>query len=153
FTGGRTFFGMKRAKADVRAARAGLHAFEEQTLLDTVTQYFNVVRDTATVQINRNNVEVLKRELEASQDRFDVGEITRTDVAQAEARLSLGQTQLTAAEARLVASRSAYASAVGHLPGNLETRPELPSLPDSEATALTMAEKGNPQLRQAIETE
>jgi outer membrane protein len=153
FSGGRTFFGMREAKANVRAAREQLKSFEQQTLLDAVTQYFNVIRDKATVEISRNNVAVLKRELEAAQDRFRVGEITRTDVAQAEARFSLAQTGLTSAEAGLVASRAAYASTVGHMPGVMETTPPIPPLPESEASAQAIAERNNPGLVGAREAE
>jgi TolC family type I secretion outer membrane protein len=153
FSGGRTFFGMRQAKANVRAAREQLKSFEQQTLLDAVTQYFNVIRDKATVEISRNNVAVLKRELEAAQDRFRVGEITRTDVAQAEARYSLSQTGLTSAEATLVASRAAYASTVGHMPGILESMPPIPPLPESEASAQLVAAHNNPELVGAREAE
>lgn len=153
FSGGRTFFGMREAKAGVRAARAQLHSFEQQTLLDAVTQYFNVVRDKASVEISKNNVAVLERELEAAQDRFRVGEITRTDVAQAEARLSLARTGLIAAEAALVASQTGYASGIGHPPGTLEAQPALPPLPESEISAQAIAARNNPTLVAAIETQ
>jgi outer membrane protein len=153
YTGGRTFSGMLQAKANVRAAREQLKSFEQQTLLDAVTQFFNVIRDKATVEISHNNVAVLKRELEAAQDRFRVGEITRTDVAQAEARYSLAQTGLTSAEAALIASRAAYASSVGHIPGVLETKPPIPPLPESEASAQVIAERNNPGLVGAREAE
>jgi outer membrane protein len=144
---------MREAKATVRAARAQLHSFEQQTLLDAVTQYFNVIRDKRTVEISRNNVTVLQRELEAAQDRFRVGEITRTDVAQAEARLSQAQTGLISAEAALVASQTAYASAIGHPPGALEAQPTLPPLPESEISAQAVAARNNPTLMSAVETQ
>lgn len=153
FSGGRTLFGVLQAKAAVRAGRARLHSAEQQTLLSAVQAYFDVTRDQATVDLSKNNVNVLKRQLEAAQDRFRVGEITRTDVAQAEARLSGAETRLTAAEAQLTASRSAYERLIGRAPGTLEAEPALPALPASEEAALETALKRNPQVVGARETE
>lgn len=153
FRGGRTYYGTKRAQALVRAGKANLISVEQQVLLSAVTAYVDVQRDIAVADISRNNVQVLRRQLQASQDRFRVGEITRTDVAQSEARLSRSQSNLIAAEAGLIASRSAFERAVGHRPGDLATRPDLPNLPASEDEALAIALARNPQLLAAREAE
>jgi outer membrane protein len=153
FTGGRTLYGARRAEASVLAGRENLRNAEQQTLLSAVTAYMDVVRDMAVVDLRGKNVEVLQRQLEASQDRFRVGEITRTDVAQSEARLSGSKANLIRAEATLIASRSAYERVVGTAPGSLEPAPPLPALPQSEAEALDLAIAANPALEAARHAE
>lgn len=149
FTGGRTLYGARQAESSVMAGRENLRNVEQDVLLTGVTAYMDVVRDLAVVELRRKNVEVLQRQLEASQDRFRVGEITRTDVAQSEARLSLSESNLIRAEAALTASRAAYERAVGHAPGSLEKAPPLPALPQSEAEAMQFAIAVNPALEAA----
>jgi outer membrane protein len=95
-------------------------------LLDAVSAHMNVVRDQQIIAIRSNNVEVLAEQLRAARDRFEVGEITRTDVAQAEARLSGARAQLSAAQAALAASRAGYARVTGVDPSSLSA-PDLPS--------------------------
>ena len=153
FTGGRTLYGARRAEASVLAGRENLRNTEQQTLLSAVTAYMDVVRDMAVVDLRQKNVEVLQRQLEASQDRFRVGEITRTDVAQSEARLSGSESNLIRAEATLIASRSAYERVVGTAPGSLEPAPPLPAMPQSEAEALDLAIAANPALEAARHAE
>jgi outer membrane protein len=153
FAGGTILAQRRQADAQVRAGRARLHAIEQGVFLDTVTAYMNVVRDEAVVKLNKTNIELLQKQLEAARARFDVGEITRTDVSQAEARLAAGQFQLTAAEANLIASRTFYERTVGEAPGTLEAKPEVPVLPESETVARETAGKGNPQLVAAREAE
>ncbi len=139
------------AKAQIRAGRASLRGVEGGVLLGAVTAYMNVVRDLSTVELSRRQVEVLERERQASQDRFDVGEITRTDVSQAEARLSGARTSLIGAEAQLEASRAAYIRVIGHAPANLQSSPSLPALPKSLEDAITEAMALNPALVAARE--
>lgn len=153
FAGGRILAQRRRADAQVRAERARLVSTEQGVLLDTVTSYMNVVRDDATVKLNQTNVDLLKKQLEAAKARFDVGEITRTDVSQAEARLASGLAQLTAAEANLVVSRTFYQRTVGEMPGTLDAKPAIPALPESEASALDTAKVQNPALVAAREAE
>ncbi|MEQ9519012.1 MAG: TolC family outer membrane protein [Parvibaculum sp.] len=153
FTGGRTLYGARQAEASVMAGRENLRNVEQSTLLDAVTGYMNVMRDLAVVDLRQKNVQVLQRQLEASQDRFSVGEITRTDVAQSEARLSLSQTNLIRAEAALIASRSNYERVIGRAPGTLEPVPPLPALPQSEAEALQLSNSSNPALEAARHAE
>lgn len=149
FRGGRTVSQTRQAKAQVAAGRAQLTSTEQDVLLSAVTAYMDVLRDTATVELNQNNVSVLKRQLEASQDRFDVGEITRTDVAQSEARLSRSESSLIQAQANLINSRATYERVVGSAPGTLQAAPDLPPLPESEDAALATATVNNPTLAAA----
>ena len=149
FAGGRILAQRRQADAQVRAGRARLASAEQSILLDTVTSYMNVVRDDAVVKLNQTNLELLKKQLEESKARFDVGEITRTDVSQAEARLAAGQAQLTNAEANQVVSRTSYQSVVGEMPGTLEINPPAPTMPESEASALEIAVRDNPTLNVA----
>ncbi len=153
FSGGRILAQRRQADAGVRAGRAILHSTEQSVFLDTVTSYMNVVRDEAVLNLNQQNVELLKKQLEAAQARFEVGEITRTDVAQAEARLSAGQASLTAAEASLKASRLFYERTVGEAPGSLDPKPDVPTLPETEEAARTTANEENPTLVAAREAE
>lgn len=149
FAGGRTVNGTDQAEFAVLAGRQALKSVEQATLFNAVQAYMNVIRDQSVVELNRNNVDVLKRQLEATTDRFRVGELTRTDTAQAEARLSLAKSNLTAAEAQLTASRAFYERVVGQMPGTLEKPPALTSLPESEEAARAIAEKNNPTLQSA----
>jgi len=153
FNGGRTLYGARQAEASVLAGRENLRSAEQQTLLNVVTAYMDVVRDIAVVDLREKNVEVLRRQLEASQDRFQVGEITRTDVAQSEARLSGSQSNLIRAEATLIASRASYERVVGRAPGTLEKAPPLPALPQSEAESMQLAIAANPALEAARHAE
>ncbi|MET0545666.1 MAG: TolC family protein [Caulobacterales bacterium] len=113
FRGGRTFYGFQQATAAARAAHAVYRSAEQQFLLSVVSTYMDVRRDEESVRIRENNVSVLRRQLEAAQARFDVGEGTKTDIAQAEARLSGGDAGLSLARAQLDVSRSAYERFVG----------------------------------------
>ncbi len=153
FRGFRSFNELAQARANVRAGRAALHSTEQQVLLSAITAYLDVIRDEAVVRLRQNNVSVLERQLEASQDRFDLGDATRTDVAQSEARLSLARSNLTSAEAQLTVSRSAYQRIVGMPPVDLQDPDGLPAHPADEATAIASALANNPTLQAAIESE
>lgn len=146
FRGFRTVNETRQAKNRVYAGRENLEQTESDVLLEAVTAYMDVTRDQAVLELNRNNVQVLQRQLEASQDRFRVGEITRTDVAQSEARLSRAISDRIQAEAQLVASRSRFNRVVGFMPGTLAPVTTLPELPESEEAALEIALAENPRL-------
>ncbi|MEX1146776.1 MAG: TolC family outer membrane protein [Sphingomonadales bacterium] len=148
FRGFRTTNEVSQAATEVDAGRARLLAVEQDILLAAASAYLDVIRDEAILELTRNNVQVLNRQLEASRDRFRVGEITRTDVAQAEARLSGSISLRTQAEAALTASRAAYNRVVGRMPGTL-SYPELPELPASQEAALEVALAENPGLEAA----
>ncbi|HHL33139.1 MAG TPA: hypothetical protein ENJ30_02100, partial [Desulfobulbaceae bacterium] len=138
------------ARNNVNAAREQLTSVEQQILLDSVTAYMGVLRDIAVLELTNNNVAVLKRQLEASEDRFRVGEITRTDVAQSKARLSRSISEKIKAEATLTASRAAYRKTVGNSPASLEQPVSLPPMPASEEAAQEIAKQNNPRLVAAL---
>ena len=119
YRGGRTTASISQAESNVLAARAFLHQTEQTILNGVVAAYMNVLRDQAIVELNRNNESVLSRQLQATRDRFEVGELTRTDTAQAEARLSGATTTRIQAENNLIASRAVYQRLVGSPPGEL----------------------------------
>jgi outer membrane protein len=149
FAGGRTVNATDQAEFGVLAGREALMSVEQATLFNAVQAYMNVIRDQSVVELNRNNVDVLQRQLEATTDRFRVGELTRPDTAQAEARLSLAKSNLTGAEAQLTASRAFYERVVGQMPGTLEKPPVVAGLPETEEDARSVAEKNNPTLQAA----
>ncbi len=119
FNGFRTGNQTRQAEASVFAAREALRNVEQSVLLDAVTAYMNVLRDSAILDLQRRNVEVLNEQLRQTRDRFNVGEVTRTDVAQAESRLAAARSQVFTAEANLKTSRAAYRRVVGVEPVNL----------------------------------
>jgi outer membrane protein len=149
YSGGAVKNSIKAADARVDAGRSTLRSNEQQLFTDVVTAYLNVVRDEAIVRLNQENVHVLEVNLQATRDRFEVGDLTRTDVAQSEARLALAQSQLRTAEAQLIGSRESYIRVVGTPPGSLATPPQLPNLPADVATAVTTALAENPTLEGA----
>ncbi len=141
------------ARNQVNAARQLLVSMEQKILLDSVTAYMGVLRDVAVLELTINNVSVLKRQLEASEDRFRVGEITRTDVAQSKARLSRSISEKILSEASLSTSRAAYKKTVGISAAGLVQPPGLPAMPASEEAALDIAKRKNPELLAAVYTE
>ncbi len=132
FEGFQNINAIRQAKATVQASRESLRAAEQNVLLNAVTAYVDVVRDLAVVGLRESNVNVLTEQLRQTKDRFNVGEVTRTDVAQAEARRSDAVTQLYAAQANLKASRATYEQVIGHPPSNLVHPPSIVSLLPSE---------------------
>jgi outer membrane protein len=109
----------RQAEASVLAGRETLRNAEQTALLDAATAYMNVLRDTAILDLQRRNVQVLQEQLKQARDRFNVGEVTRTDVAQSEARLAASQSQVLSAEANLKSSQATYRRVVGADPTNL----------------------------------
>lgn len=152
YTGGRISNAIKAAETRVEAGQANLRATEASVFTDVVGAYENVIRDEAIVALNTQNVRVLDTNLRASRDRFEVGDVTRTDVAQSEARLRLAQAQLQSAQANLIGSRENYVRLVGVAPGTLEAPPALPNLPASPDAAVEVALQENPSLLAARRT-
>ncbi len=147
FRGFRTMNAVEGAKANVEAGREDLRGIGQQVLLDAVTQYMNVLRDQSIIRLRENNVKVLSEQLQATQDRFDVGEVTRTDVAQARARREGAVSQLNLAKANLQSSRGAYERVIGYPPQNLQTPPPIDALlPHSLETAMQDGEMRNPSI-------
>lgn len=149
FTGLRNFNAIRAAKARVNAGDAQLAAVEQDVLQRAAQAYFDVVRDGKVYEATKNNVEVLLRQQREAQLRFDVGEVTKTDVAQADARLAQSRAQLTTAQARLAISRAAFTEIIGQAPGTLEDDPTLPPAPSSVEEAQSIASQGSPAVVRA----
>lgn len=151
FEGFQNLNAIRQAKSTVQAARESLRNIEQSTLVDGVTAYVNVIRDTAIVRLRENDVTVLNEQLKATRDRFEVGEVTRTDVAQAEARLSEAQATLSRAQADLKISNAAYQQVIGHPPGALATPPSIMHLlPHSIDEAMTLGDGEHPLILAAV---
>ncbi len=146
FNGGRVRNNVRAAETRVEAGRATLRAVEGDVFVSAVSAYMDVMRDRAIVELNQNNVKVLSTNLEATSDRFEIGDLTRTDVAQSEARLQLGRSQLAVSEGRLTASEATYRQVIGHAPGTLQPPPPLPPLPAAAEEAVRIALVSNPDL-------
>jgi outer membrane protein len=154
FNGGAVKNSVRAAKTRVEADRATLRAVEGDIFTQAVSAYMNVIRDRSIVELNQNNVKVLETNLEATQDRFQIGDLTRTDVAQSEARLQLGRAELATAQGRETSSEATYREVIGHQPGQLQPPPPLPPLPTTPEEAVQIALANNPDLvsitRQAV---
>ncbi len=151
WNGGRTANAVSQAESLVLAGRETLRATEQTVLLDAATSYMNVLRDTAILDLNNNNVEVLEEQLRQTRDRFNVGEVTRTDVAQAEARLAGARSQAAVAQSNLKASLGRYRQIVGVQPRRLApARPLDRVLPRSVEDAARLAQAGHPQVLAAL---
>jgi outer membrane protein len=150
FTGGRVGAAVSAAQADILNGREGLRRIEQQVLGAVIQAYSAVRRDQEAVRIRQDDVSVLQRQLDESNARFDVGEITRTDVAQSQARLANAVSLLQSAQAQLATSRATYAAVVGQNPGDLAPEPSLGHLlPVDVDRAFDLAEQNNPQIRSA----
>jgi outer membrane protein len=150
WTAGRTARGIDAAEANVRAGRENLREVEQQVMSSVIQAYADVVRDMEILRIRQENITVLRRQLDESNARFEVGEITRTDVAQSEARLAQSDADLANAQAQLSVSRAAYAAVVGQAPADMATLPVLPGLPTDFDAALDVALVENPGVQAAI---
>jgi outer membrane protein len=146
FNGGSVKNSVRAAETRVEAGRATLRAVEGDVFTQAVSAYMDVIRDRAIVELNQNNVKVLETNLEATRDRFQIGDLTRTDVAQSEARLQLGRAQLATAQGNATASEATYRQVIGHPPGQLAGPPPLPPLPATADEAVQIALANNPDL-------
>jgi len=146
FQGGAVRNAVRAARDRVEGGRADLRGAEAEMFTSVVAAYMDVIRDQAIVDLNAKQVDVLNTNLQASKDRFEVGDLTRTDVAQSEARLSGARSQLEAAQAQLVSSRENYLRVVGKNPENLEGPPQLPGFPETVDKAVEAALADNPNL-------
>ena len=146
FQGGTVHNDIKAAKTRVEAGRATLRAVEGDVFTEAVGAYMDVIRDRAIVELNANNVRVLETNLRATRDRFEIGDLTRTDVAQSEARLSLQRGRLEIAQSRLTSNEENYRRVIGKRPGPLQPPPPLPPLPATSDQAVQIALANNPDL-------
>lgn len=149
YQGGAVRNAVKAAKYRVEAGQADLRATEASVFAQVVGAYMDVIRDQAIVQLNQNNVAVLRTNLEATSDRFEIGDLTRTDVAQSEARLALAEGDLRTAESNLINSRESYIRLVGEAPVDLQPPPALPNLPANPEEAVAIALDNNPDIEAA----
>ncbi len=147
FTGGRVSASLGEAKANIYAGRENLKNTEQQILISAIQAYIDVRRDFLVLEIRKNNVDVLTRQLNAAKDRFDVGEGTKTDQAQAEARLSSALSDLSKAETQLAISRETYRKIIGQYPASLKKEPKLTNLPEKLEEAIYISKEHNPSLR------
>ncbi len=149
YQGGQVAAEVSRAEQVVLGQRARLQSAEQSVLLDAVTAYTNVLADRAVLNLSINNEERLDRQLQATRDRFEVGEVTRTDVSQAEARLSGASAERIASEGDLEASIATYRAVIGKQPADLVVPGPMQALPDSEPEARILAEEENPAIQAA----
>lgn len=151
FRGFRTANGTKQAEAAVLASRASLLNTEQNVLFGAAESFMNVVRDRALVELRSQNVTFLRQQGKATRDRFEVGETTRTDVAQADARVSLAVSQFNLAQALLNSSAAIYQQIVGNKPGKLNQGYSPNGLiPNNLDSALTVALTDHPGILAAI---
>ena len=146
---GRRQIGIEIARESVLATRQALIDVEQSVLLFAVQAYVDVRLAQEVVALRQSNLRLITQELRAAQDRFDVGEITRTDVSIAEARLAASRAALAAAEGQLMIAREAYKAATGAYPGNLAPLPKAPALPRTMEEAQAVGRATHPSIRQA----
>ena len=149
YQGGRVREAIRADDARVDSGRQSLRGTEGDVFVQTVTAYMDVLRDRAIVQLDINNIKVLQTNLDATNDQFAAGSLTRTDVAQSKARLEDGTAQLTTARANLVGSEENYRRVVGMGAGVLDQPPPLPPLPDTPDRAEDTAIANNPDIAAA----
>jgi len=151
WNGNRTANSVSQAKTQVLAQRETLRNTEQNVFQDGVTYYMNVLRDSAIYDLQKNNVEVLREQLRQTQDRFKVGEVTRTDVAQAEASLAKGQSDQLVAESNLKTSMANYRLVVGKEPTKLDpVKPVTTGLPANLDEAIRISQAEHPAILASI---
>ena len=142
---------VRAAESQVSSAREGLRVLEQTVLVSAATIYMDYLRDAAIVEVQRSNTRVLEQTLKQTQDRFNVGEVTRTDVAQSEAQLAAGRTQQLTAEANLTTTRSNFRRIIGNEPENLAPgSPVDRFLPSTLAAAVELSLTQNPNVTAAM---
>jgi outer membrane protein len=151
YSGGAVKNSIRAAKTRVKAGQADLRATESAIFSQVVAAYMDVIQNEAIVRLNANQVDVLGVNLQATSDRFEIGDLTRTDVAQSSSRLELAKGDLRTARANLVSARERYIQLVGHAPGELAPPPPLPGLPETAEQAVAAALESNPDLFAARE--
>ncbi|WP_260926007.1 TolC family outer membrane protein [Novosphingobium sp. 9] len=151
YSGGAVKNSVKAAKIRVDAGQADLRGSESSLFSSVVSAYMDVIRGEAVVALNRQNVHVLEVNLNATSDRFQIGDLTRTDVAQSQSRLAQAQGEVRNAEATLTNARESYIQLVGKAPVDLVPPPPLPGLPASPDDAVRIALDDNPDLIAARE--
>ena len=149
YNGGETIANTSRAESLVRVDRARLQATEQDVLLDAVTAYTDLLTALAVLELAIQNESRLQRQLQATRDRFEVGEVTRTDVAQAEARLAGALSDRTQAEGAIRSAEATYRAVINQEPVRLTAPPRLTDLPPREEEAQELAQSFNPTITAA----
>ncbi len=151
FNGFQTANKTRQAESQVDAARETLRVTEQQVLLDAATAYMNLLRDGAILELNQSNVQVLTEQLKQTRDRFNVGEVTRTDVAQSESRLAAGRSALLGAQSNYVTSQANYRRVIGVDPGKLAPATSVDRLsPNTLPRAIAQGQALNPSVLAAM---
>ncbi len=151
FNGQQTANRTRAAESQVSGAREALRVLEQTVLLQAATIYMDYLRDSAIVEVQKSNVRVLEQTLKQTRDRFSVGEVTRTDVAQSEAQLAAGKTQLLTAEANLTTTRSNFRRIIGIEPQALAPgSPVDRFLPGTLPSAVDLGLTQNPNVTAAM---
>ncbi|MCP3383110.1 MULTISPECIES: TolC family outer membrane protein [unclassified Bradyrhizobium] len=151
YNGNQTANKTRAAESQVSGAREALRVLEQTVLLQAATSYMDYLRDAATLEVQRSNVRVLEQTLKQTRDRFNVGEVTRTDVAQSEAQLAAGKTQALTAESNLTTTRANFRRIIGNEPTNLAPgSPVDRFLPGTIATAVSLSLVENPSVTAAM---
>jgi outer membrane protein len=151
YNGQQTANRTRAAESQVSGAREALRALEQTVLLQAATIYMDYLRDSAIVEVQRSNVRVLEQTLKQTKDRFNVGEVTRTDVAQSEAQLAAGRTQQLTAESNLTTTRSNFRRIIGNEPQNLSPgSPVDRYLPGSLPASVDLSLVENPNVTAAM---
>jgi len=154
YSGGRITAELKRQRQQVLANQAGLTATEQRVLLDAISAYTNVVEKQATLNLNERNVGVLQKQLDATNVRYEHGDLTQTDVAQGQSRLARAQASLRQAEGDLKTAEATFARVIGYPPQKrLDAPMSPPGLPGSMQEAITLAQEMNPELVAAMHLE
>jgi outer membrane protein len=151
YSGGSIRNAINAAQQRVEAGQADLRNTESAIFSQVVAAYMDVLRTEALATLATNNVAVLRTNLEATSDRFQIGDLTITDVAQSRSRLAVAEGDLQAAQANLIAARETYIRLVGSAPGALDAPPPLPGLPETVGEAIVSALENNPNLIAAKE--
>ncbi len=153
YKGGKIEAQTRAADYNVLSERSHLQLVEQTTILNAALAYINVVEDQSLLDLNISNEKVLAEQLKATRDRFQVGEVTRTDVSQAEAQLSAAHAGRQAAESQLAIGRANYRNVIGVEPGQLIDPGEPVGLPGARDEALTLAQRQNPNVTMAVYSE
>lgn len=149
YDGGQTAGRVESSKLALFAGREDLIGTEQSALLQAITAFMDVRQAQANLNLAQNNISVLREQLRASEDRFEVGEVTRTDVSQTQARLASAISSQEAARANVSSAVAAYTSIVGAKPHRIETPPSYPAIPKTLAQAEAIAIERHPRIRAA----
>jgi outer membrane protein len=151
FNGEQTANKVRKAESQVSAARETMRMMEESVLLGAATAYMDMSRDAANLEVQQNNIRVLQRTLRDTQNRFSAGQVTATDVAQAEAQLAAGEANLHAAESTLMTTRANYRRLIGVEAGNLTPASPVDRLaPNNLNAAIAVGTAENPSVTAAL---